>query len=330
LFAKYYAQIVGILFKKPPDPENCGENGNEPVPAQTIPEINAKDLQPYQKELLTAIDNYLASLSIFEALLDKAVLAAAKPAISLEYDFNTPVNQPTTSTAKIVISKAFFEKKCGKATKKTNADGATAQRAPKSTPDNSAKDPKAAKTSPCAPSSSSGGCINQLTLTFNGGGNFYNSPPSSVPGAEAFRDVQVGAEVDWAICTSTPNRVGSFLGNSTLGFTYYYQDQVSPSILKVASAGMPLPGINITGLSSTASQVFTTRGPINFVQAKYGLGNGKNVKFPIAVSYSNRTDLITHRLWSAQFGVSYDLSSLLNSSNSTNTSGASQDNSGGH
>jgi hypothetical protein len=44
------------------------------------------------------------------------------------------------------------------------------------------------------------------------------------------------------------------------------------------------------------------------------------VKFPIAVSWSNRTDLITHSLWSAQFGVSYDFSSLLNSSSSTDTS----------
>jgi hypothetical protein len=31
---------------------------------------------------------------------------------------------------------------------------------------------------------------------------------------------------------------------------------------------MPLPGINITGLSSSATQVFTKKGPINFVQLK--------------------------------------------------------------
>ena len=66
--------------------------------------------------------------------------------------------------------------------------------------------------------------------------------------------------------------------------------------------------------------LFTKKGPINFVQLKYGLGFGKNVKFPIAVSWSNRTDLITHALWSAQFGVTYDFSSLLNSSSSSGAS----------
>jgi hypothetical protein len=70
----------------------------------------------------------------------------------------------------------------------------------------------------------------------------------------------------------------------------------------------------VTGLSSSATQVFTKKGPINFIQFKYGLGVGKNVKSPIAVSWSNRTDLITHPRWSAPIGVTYDFSSLLNSS----------------
>jgi hypothetical protein len=162
--------------------------------------------------------------------------------------------------------------------------------------------------------------VNRFTGTINVGGNFYNSTPSSVPGASAFRDLQAGTEMDLAFCTSAISIIGSFLGNSTLGLTYYYQDQVSPSILKV-TPGMPLSGISIVGLDSSTSSVFTKKGPINFVQLKYGLGTGKNVKFPIAVSWSNRTDLITHSLWSAQFGVSYDFSSLLNSSGSTSTSG---------
>jgi|SRR5580658_4343773 hypothetical protein len=62
---------------------------------------------------------------------------------------------------------------------------------------------------------------------------------------------------------------------------------------------------------NTASLTLTQT--ISFVQLKSGLGTRKNVKFPIAFSYSNRTDLITRPLWSARFGVSYDFSSLFNS-----------------
>jgi hypothetical protein len=190
-FARYYAQIVGILFKNPPDQAHCGEDGNEPAPVQKIPDLRPQDLQLYQKQLLTAFDDYIASLSIFEALLDKALLAAAKPAVALEYDFNSPVNQPTTSTAKLIVSKAFFQKRCPAANKNVNKK--LLEQAPSSASGKSGTQPKTAKDTSCASFSSGGGCINQLTLIFNGGGNFYNSPPSSVPGAGAFRDAQVGA-----------------------------------------------------------------------------------------------------------------------------------------
>jgi hypothetical protein len=36
-----------------------------------------------------------------------------------------------------------------------------------------------------------------------------------------------------------------------------------------------------------------------------------SVRFPIAVSWSNRTELITKPAWRAQIGVSYDLDSLF-------------------
>jgi hypothetical protein len=70
--------------------------------------------------------------------------------------------------------------------------------------------------------------MNQLTGTLNVGGNFYNSPPSAVPGAKAFRDAQVGTEVDWAFCTSSSSPVLSLFGNSTLGFVYYYSGPGEP------------------------------------------------------------------------------------------------------
>lgn len=300
-FFKYWAQIVPVLFDRNRPSVNC--KSNAPVLTQqdidrlapttvqvgqwrkqfahNVPGPGSPDFLDYARFLLvSAVDEYIGAVEVFDAQTDQ-LLKSVAPALSFEYDYNSPVNQPTTSTAKLLYSFSAWKQKC-------SAGGSSGGSASTS--------------------------VYRFTATLNVGGNFYNSPPSSVPSAGAFRDAQAGSEFDLAICPQIKQPILSYLTNATISLTYYYQDQVSPSILKVASAGMPLPGINITGLSSSATQVFTKKGPINFVQLKYGLGFGKNVKFPIAVSWSNRTDLITHALWSAQFGVSYDFSSLLNAS----------------
>lgn len=307
-FFKYWAQIVRVLFDKNRPPMNCQPDAPvltqhdidqiAPTAAQrdqwrkqfaNKDQQSADPLNYARLQLIDSVDEYIAAVGVFEAQIDQLTKSLA-PVLSFEYDYNTPVNQPTTSTAKLLLSYSWRKLKCSGGSSSGDSSSSTT--------------------------------VDRFTTTVNVGGNFYNSPPSSVPSAGAFRDVQAGSEFDVAICPQVKQPILSYLANATIGLTYYYQDQVSPSILKVASAGMPLPGINITGLSSSATQVFTKKGPIHFAQLKYGLGFGKNVKFPIAVSWSNRTDLITHALWSAQFGVTYDFSSLLNSSN--NSSGASQ------
>jgi hypothetical protein len=281
LIAKYYSQVVRVLFYN--STADCSASASA-LRAQdaTVP----MTLTPWQQNIVNAVEDYMASMSTFGAQLDQMLRSATTPVLSFEYDFNTPTSQPTTSVYKLIGSKAFGPTICTRDKDKKGSDSTVA--------------------------------VNRLTETINIGGNFYNSTPSNVSGAGVFRDLQAGTETDLAFCTSTVHVIGSFLGNSTLGLTYYYQDQKSPSILKV-TPGMPLPGISITGLASSTSSVFAAKGPINFVQLKYGLGTGKNVKFPIALSWSNRTDLITHSLWSAQFGVSYDFSSLFSSSSSGNT-----------
>jgi hypothetical protein len=309
-FAKYWVQLVDVVFAS--GSVNCEVNAPilpekhvddlrpttakreeweklvavVPPSDQTSPAYKTYELTKGRLDLVDAVDGYLAAVSLFESQADQ-LLRASAPVLSLEYDYNTPVSQPTTSTAKLLFSYSGWKEQC--TNRKGNNNGT-------------------------APATS----LNRLTATLNAGGNFYNSAPSAVPGAGAFRDTQLGSELDFAVCTSSPRPVWSLLGNATFGITYYYQDQVSPSILKV-TPGEPVSGISIIGLASSTSQVFAKKGPINFVQLKYGLGTGKNVKFPIAVSWSNRTDLITHSLWSAQFGVSYDFSSLLNSSSSAST-----------
>jgi hypothetical protein len=296
LYAQYFAQIGAILFKNAPPA--C--DSSAPVLSTVDPVLSeqAPSWPQWQKDIANAVNNYIADTSVFEAQMQKAT---SSPILSIEYDYNTQQNQPTTSTLKVIGSKPFGAKVC--ATRKSASAAASAKSAVK-----------------VGSSSNDSSSTNRFTGTINAGASFYNSVPSSVPGASAFRDAQLGAELDTVFCTSTLSLIGSLLGNSTLGFTYYYQDQVSPSILKV-TPGTPLPGISIAGLSSTATQVFTKKGPISFVQLKYGPGVGKNVKFPLAVSWSNRTDLITHALWRAQFGVSYDFSSLFASSNSNNGGG---------
>jgi hypothetical protein len=81
---------------------------------------------------------------------------------------------------------------------------------------------------------------------------------------------------------------------------------------------MPLTGITFTGLSSNATQVFAKKGNISIGQLKVTLGSG-TVRVPFAISYSNRTELITKPTWKAQIGISYDFDSLFASAGSGKT-----------
>ena len=150
------------------------------------------------------------------------------------------------------------------------------------------------------------GFAKNWSVAANGAFAIYDSQPSSsVPGAGRLRDVQAGMQVGY--------NLGSFpfLGAAGLSGTYYFQDQISPAILNVTPS-MPLPGITITGLSSSATQVFAKKGNISIAQLKLELGPGQSsVRFPIAVSYSNRTELITKPEWRGQLGISYDFDSLF-------------------
>jgi hypothetical protein len=148
------------------------------------------------------------------------------------------------------------------------------------------------------------------TLTTNGAVSVYNSAPSSsVPGASSLRDVQAGFEAD--------RDLGSLwiLGPATACGAYYFQYQSSPAILNVNSS-QPISGITITGLPSTATQIFAQKGSIHVGQVRLALGSSKsNWKFPVSVTWSNRTELITKSTWRAQIGISYDFDSLLSGTN---------------
>jgi hypothetical protein len=151
----------------------------------------------------------------------------------------------------------------------------------------------------------------QWSLTANGGVSFNTVVSSSVPGSSTFRDAQFGAEGKYSF--GQLSVLGSSLGNAAISATYYFQDQHSPSVLNV-TPGTPLTGITLTGLSSTATQVFAATGPIHVGQIRFELGSGSSVKFPLAITYASRTELLTHPDLRAQIGISYSFDSLFTSS----------------
>jgi hypothetical protein len=233
-----------------------------------------------QAALLAALRNIIVATGVTEAKFDSDVLQAlGDPVLSFEYDYATPQNQESNSTFKLVGSKGWF--------------------APKS------KDKTRNMNSP------------RLTGTLNVAASIYNATPSSaVPSAGLLRSLQAGAELDYVVPTSKLPGFLTKIGDTTASLAYYYQDQASPSILKV-TPGSPLTGITLVDLPSTATQIFTQKGPIQVGQFKYGFGTGKNVKFPIAVTYSSRSELIVHPSWGVQFGVSYDFTPLFSGNTTT-------------
>jgi hypothetical protein len=275
IFAKYYAQIVDVLF------------WNLTVDCSAVPRvskasevINLSDLAQQQRQFLDHLEEWIASAELVQAQFDEKVSkATAAPIVSIEYDYNTPQNQPTNSNFKLVGSFGWGQL---------------------------ATPPTRTSSAPTPP----------WNLTYNVGASIYDSTPAStIPGSSLLRDLQAGTELDRNITSSKWPGILKKIGDSTASATYYFQYQSSPSILNV-TPGSPLNGINFTGLPSTATQVFSKKGDIHVAQAKWGLGKGTNVKFPIAVTYSNRTELIAHPAWGLQFGVTYDFSALMGTGSS--------------
>jgi len=144
------------------------------------------------------------------------------------------------------------------------------------------------------------------SFALNGAVELYNNTPSpAILGAGPVRDTQVGAQLQKDLGKL------DLVGAAALAGTYYYQYQNSPSILNV-TPGTPLDGINLTGLPSTATQVFATPGNIHVFQLRLVIGPGQSgARIPFSVTYSNRTELIDKPTWRAQIGVSYDFDSLF-------------------
>jgi hypothetical protein len=145
-----------------------------------------------------------------------------------------------------------------------------------------------------------------VSLTANGAFTVYDSvQPQTIPGVSRLRDAQFALQVQKDLGTS------SLLGAAAIAGTYYFQYQNSPAILNVTPGALP-SNITFIGLPATATQVFASKGNLSIGQIRLVLGPGQSsVRFPLSISYSNRTELIPKPAWKAQVGVSYDFDALF-------------------
>lgn len=236
--------------------------------------------------------------------------SSAKPDVAFEYDLQTPQDKPSYSTVKATGTWQFG----GKAPTQQNLnDFANIQISrlakTKASTAVSAKELSQAS-KPLAQDTT-----RPFSLTLNGTVDIYNSePPSSVPSASHLRDIRTGAEFDWVVSPFGKGSVfANFLGSLTAAAAYSYEDQTSPALL----TGPALS--DFTGLPSSTTAAYAKRGVIHLGQIRFGFGTGKNLTYPLAFTYSNRTELITHPTWGLQFGITYNFTSMFNSGEASNT-----------
>lgn len=145
--------------------------------------------------------------------------------------------------------------------------------------------------------------IPTVSLTFNGGVTFYHTiREGAKPGK--VRDAQGSMAIDWS-----PAAWGALRPTYTLA--YYFQYMIENGVLQFNQEAVT-PGGAAIPLPKPAVELLNTRGPIHVAQFRLSIPIGASgVSFPAAVSYSNRTELITGRpFWQGHIGVSYDFSHL--------------------
>jgi len=115
-------------------------------------------------------------------------------------------------------------------------------------------------------------------------------------------DGQISAEYDRPITIAgNPNQ-------ATFSLAAYWQYQPDPSVLNITADNLA-PGTNIQ-LPGNAQVLLGTSGSLWVTQAKVTINAKSGIKVPIAVKWSNKTDLLSGNKVGAQVGISYDFSSL--------------------
>jgi hypothetical protein len=136
-------------------------------------------------------------------------------------------------------------------------------------------------------------------------GNFTASIFAQLPAGVIYgrlRALQASGEFDKPLggTIAEPRAVLSAAG--------YGQFQYDPTVLNI-SQGNLVPGTNIT-LPSNAQVLLGTSGWLGVVQGKIVFNLSQGLNIPVAIKWSNKTDLLTGNDIRGQIGLSYDLSAL--------------------
>jgi hypothetical protein len=135
--------------------------------------------------------------------------------------------------------------------------------------------------------------------------NFTTSIYASLPAGAAYgrlRDFQLSGEFDKPFGGTLDDPRGTW---SLAGYGQYQYD---PTVLNI-TAGNLVPGTNIS-LPGDAQVLLGTTGWLGVAQGKLVINLRKSLSIPVAVKWSNRTDLLKDTDVRGQVGISYDLSAL--------------------
>lgn len=135
--------------------------------------------------------------------------------------------------------------------------------------------------------------------------NFTASIYASLPSGAAYgrlRDFQLSGEFDKPFGGTPDDPRGTW---SLAGYGQYQYD---PTVLNI-TAGNLVPGTNIP-LPGDAQVLLGTAGWLGVAQGKLTINLKKGLSVPVAVKWSNKTDLLKGDDVRGQIGLSYDLSAL--------------------
>ncbi len=135
--------------------------------------------------------------------------------------------------------------------------------------------------------------------------NFTTSIYATVPAGAAYgrlRDFQLSGEFDKPFGGTVAEP------RATWSLAAYGQYQYDPTVLNI-TAGNLVPGTNIA-LPDNAQVLLGTAGWLGVAQGKIVFNLKQGLTIPVAVKWSNKTDLLKGSDVRGQIGISYDLSAL--------------------
>ncbi len=224
-----------------------------------------------------AIVSLNQAIAVFSAATETVLnQARGKPLATAGYLYSTPAQQPATHSFTLALAELFAT---GKATGIAQNEG---------------NDTRSAGGG--SPSILSGA---QLTANFTA--EIYATIPAGATYGR-LRDLQISGEFD--------KPVGGKLDNprATLSLAGYGQYQYDPTVLNVSATNL-LPGTNIA-TGSGAQVLLGTSGWLGVVQGKVTLNLSRGLSLPLAIKWSNKTELLSSSNLRGQFGISYDLAAL--------------------